>query len=168
MGRVFISVGLDSLPSEMARTDLPSLTEELQTRIQQWEKANFASRSVAPLPPVSLAYSERVLPQARDEMDKSITKTLKESAVMTTTDAELKLTIDIELSPISDGMLRSTISSRLKDKADKVYMETEQRSTLSDPVTPQQWAAIGETIAMKVSEQLNAKARQKLPKALRD
>jgi hypothetical protein len=47
-------------------------------------------------------------------------------------------------------------------------METEQRSTLSDPVTPQQWAAIGETIAMKVSEQLNAKARQKLPKALRD
>ncbi len=168
MGRVFNSVGLDALPSEMARTDLPSLTEELQTRIQQWEKANFASRSVAPLPPVSLAYSERVLPQARDEMDKSITKTLKESAVMTTTDAELKLTIDIELSPISDGMLRSTISSRLKDKADKVYMETEQRSTLSDPVTPQQWAAIGETIAMKVSEQLNAKARQKLPKALRD
>lgn len=168
MGRVFNSVGLDALPKEMSRTDLPSLTEELQNRIQQWEKANFAARRQAPLPPVTLAYSERVQPEAREEMEKSIVKVFKASEVQTTNDADLRLTIDVELSPASDGMLRSKIRSKLKDKADKVFMESEQRSTLSDPVTPQQWAAIGETIAMKVSEQLNAQSKQKLPKALRD
>ncbi len=168
MGRVFNSVGLDALPKEMTRTDLPALTEELQNRIQEWEKTHFAARQLAPLPPVALAYSERVLPEAREEMEKSIAKIFKDSAVQTSSDADLRLTIDIELSPVSEGMLRSKISSRLKDKADKIFMETEQRSTLSDPVTPQQWAAIGETIAMKVSEQLSAQWRQKIPKALKD
>ena len=168
MGRVFNSVGLDALPKEMSRTDLPSLAEELQERIQQWEKTNFATRKLASLPPVMLAYSERVQPEAREEIEKSMIKIFKESEVQTKNDADLRLIIDIELSPASEGMLRSKISSKLKDKTERVFLEAEQQSTLSDPVTPQQWAAIGETIAMKVSEQLNAQWKQKLPRALRD
>ena len=168
MGRVFNSVGMDALPKEMKRTDLPALTEELEARIQDWEKTHFAARKSNPLPPVALNYTERVLPSARREMELSIAKIFKESSVQTSSEADLRLTIDVELSPASAGMLRSKISSRLQDKADKVFMENEQRSTLSDPVTPQQWAAIGETIAMKVYEQLNSQSRQKMPKALRE
>ena len=168
MGRVYNSVGMDILPREMSRTDLPSLTEELQSRIQAWEKANFASRKEIALPNVALAYTDRVLPEGRLQIEKSIAQVFKESAISTSADADLSLMIDIELLPAADGMLRSKISSRLKNKEDKVFVETEQRSTLSDPVTPQQWAAIGEAIAMKVSEQLNTQWRQKMPKALRD
>jgi hypothetical protein len=76
--------------------------------------------------------------------------------------------IDVELTPGAEGMLRSKISSRLKNKEDKLVLETEQRSTLSDPPSPQQWAAIGEAIGMKVSEQLNVQLRQKMPRALKD
>jgi len=168
MGRVYNSVGLDVLPKEMSRTDLPGLTEELQSRIKSWEAANFSTRKELPLPPISLAYSDRIEPEGREEIEKSLALVFKNSAITTSPDADLSLIIDVELSPASEGMLRSRISSRLKNKDDKLVLETEQRSTLSDPPSPQQWAAIGEAIGMKVSEQLNAQSRQKMPKALKD
>ena len=168
MGRVYNSVGLDVLPREMARTDLPGLTQELQTRIKDWEGANFASRKEQPLPPIALAYSDRIEPEGREEIEKSLAQVLKNSEISTSPDAELSLMIDVELTPGAEGMLRSKISSRLKNKEDKLVLETEQRSTLSDPPSPQQWAAIGEAIGMKVSEQLNVQLRQKMPRALKD
>jgi hypothetical protein len=168
MGRVYNSVGLDVLPREMTRTDLPGLTQELQTRIKEWESANFALRKDKPLPPIALAYSDRIEPEGREEIEKSLAQVLKSAEIATSPEAELSLIIDVELTPGSEGMLRSKISSRLKNKEDKLVLETEQRSTLSDPPSPQQWAAIGEAIGMKVSEQLNAQLRQKMPKALKD
>jgi hypothetical protein len=140
----------------------------LQTRIKDWEGANFASRKEQPLPPIALAYSDRIEPEGREEIEKSLAQVLKNSEISTSPDAELSLMIDVELTPGAEGMLRSKISSRLKNKEDKLVLETEQRSTLSDPPSPQQWAAIGEAIGMKVSEQLNVQLRQKMPRALKD
>jgi len=167
MGRIYNSVGLDVLPREMPSNDLISLTNELDTRIQGWEKLNFGVRQPIKLPAVSLAYTERVQSEARDEIQKSIETIFKAASIDLKGDADLVLTTDVEVSGEPGSKVVGRIKGRLLDKDQQLIMEIEQNSTLTYPVTAKQWSALGEAVGIKVSEALSARSRKPLPKAMR-
>jgi hypothetical protein len=167
MGRIYNSVGLDALPREMIRNDLVSLTTELETRIQTWERQNFSERKSIALPAVSLAYANRVEPEVRAEIQKSIAHIFKVAHIDLRSDADLVLTTDIEVSGEMGGKIMGRITGKLRNKDEQVIVEIEQRSTLTYPVNARQWSAMGEAVAMKVSEVLNTRMRKPLPNGMR-
>jgi outer membrane protein TolC len=167
MGRIYNSVGLDVLPREMNRNDLVSLTTELDKRIQTWEQLNFSERKLLPLPAVSLAYANRVEPEVRAEIQKSIAHIFKVAHIDIRSDADLILTTDVEISGEPGGKVIGHITGKLIDKDEQVIAKIDQNSTLTYPVTAKQWSALGEAVGMKISEVLSAKNRKPLPKAMR-
>ena len=167
MGRIYNSVGLDALPREIASNDLSSLTTELETQIQSWEKLNFGVRKPIKAPSVTLAYTDRVIPEARTEIQKSIENIFKAASIDLKSDAELVLTTDIEVTGEPGTKVVGKITGRLLNKDEQLVVEIQQNSTLTYPITAQQWSALGEAVGMKVSEALNGVNRKPLPKAMR-
>jgi hypothetical protein len=90
MGRIYNSVGLDALPRQMVRNDLVSLTVELDKRIQAWEKINFRARVPLEIPAVSLAFTNRLAPEVRAEIQKSITHILKMANINVRSDSDYR------------------------------------------------------------------------------
>jgi outer membrane protein TolC len=167
VGRIYHSVGLDVLPREMMRNDLAALTTELETRIQTWEQQNFSDRKPLALPAVSLAYANRVAPEVRAQIQKSIADIFKVANIDLRSDADLVLTTDVELSGEMGSKIMGRITGKLRNKDEQVIVEIEQHSTLTYPVNAKQWSAMGEAVAMKVSEALNTRIRKPLPEAMR-
>lgn len=168
MGRIYNSVGLDVLPREMKRNDLQALTTELDQRVKAWEDANFGERKPLALPKVAIAYTPRVNADAKKAITQTIGSIFKGASIEVANDADLVLTTDIEVTGEPGKKIVGRIQGRLLNKDEQVVFETEQQSTLTDPITPKQWSALGEAIGMKVSEALQAQARKPLPKALQD
>ena len=167
MGRIYNSVGLDVLPREMIRNDLVSLTTELDTRIQTWERLNFSARKPLGLPAVSLAFANRVEPEVRAEIRRTVAQIFKLANIDLRPDAELVLTTDVEVTGEPGSKIMGRITGQLRNQDAQVIAEIEQNSTLTYPVTAKQWSAMGEAVGMKVSEVLSTRSRKPLPKAMR-
>ena len=167
MGRIYNSVGLDVLPRTMIRNDLVSLTTELDTRIQTWERLNFSARKPLELPAVSLAYANRVEPEVRAEIQRSIAHIFKLANIDLRSDAELVLTTDVEVTGEPGSKILGRITAQLRTKDEQVITEIEQNSTLTYPVTAKQWSALGEAVGIRVSEVLSTRSRKPLPKVMR-
>ncbi len=125
MGRIYNSVGLDVLPRQMARNDLVSLTTELNTRIQAWEKINFSARKPLEIPAVSLAFTNRVAPEVRAEIQKSIAHIFKVANIDLRSDAGLVLTTDVEMLGESGSKIIGRITGKLRNKDEQVIVEIE-------------------------------------------
>ena len=167
MGRIYNSVGLDVLPREMIRNDLVSLTTELDTRIQTWERLNFSARKPLGLPAVSLAFANRVEPEVRAEIRRTVAQIFKLANIDLQPDAELVLITDVEVTGEPGSKIMGRITGQLRNQDAQVIAEIEQNSTLTYPVTAKQWSALGEAVGMKVSEVLSTRSRKPLPKAMR-
>ena len=168
MGRIYNSVGLDVLPREMKRNDLQTLTSELDQRLKNWEETHFVPKKSVAMPNVSLAYTARVHPDAKNAIAQSIGNILQGAAIKVVNDAELILTTDIEVVGKPGEKLVGRIQGRLQKRDGQLLLEAEQKSTLTEPVTANQWAALGEGIGIKVSELLKAQTVRPLPKALQN
>ena len=73
----------------------------------------------------------------------------------------------MELSGEMGSKIMGRITGKLRNKDEQVIVEIEQHSTLTYPVNARQWSAMGEAVAMKVSEALNTRIRKPLPEAMR-
>lgn len=166
MGRIYNSVGLDVLPREMLSNDLKSLTAELDQRLRNWEEVNFLQKKPVLMPYVSLDFTSKVPAETRIAISQSIKNILQGTAFVITDDADFVLITDIETEGIPGGKIVGRISGRLQHRDGKVVLEAVQKSTLTEPVTSNQWAALGEGIGIKVSELLKIQALKPLPKAL--
>jgi hypothetical protein len=165
MGRIYNSVGLDVLPQEMKRNDLQTLTSELEQRMKAWESTHFGQKNIVVMPNISLAFSNRITADTRVAINHSIGNILQGASIRVINDADLVLTTDIEVQEKSGGKIVGLIFGRLHKQDGQIIFETEQRSTLIDPITPSQWAALGEGIGLKVSEMLKLQTLKPLPKA---
>lgn len=165
MGRIYNSVGLDVLPREMKRNDLQSLTSELDQRLRNWEETHFAQKKPVSIPHISLAFTNRVSPDSKNAISQAIKNILQGAAVISINDADFILTTDIEIEGNSGKKIVGRILGRLQKKDGQIILEAEQKSTLIEPVSANQWAALGEGIGLKVSELLKMQALKPLPKA---
>lgn len=165
MGRIYNSVGLDVLPREMKRNDLQSLTSELEQTLKTWEDTHFAQKKPVVMPNLSLAYTNRVNTDTKAAISQSIGNILQGASIKVINDADLVLTTDVEIQGKPGEKIVGRILGRLQKRDGQVIFEAEQKSTLTDPVTPSQWAALGEGIGLKVSELLKLQTLRPLPKA---
>ncbi|MGH8620301.1 MAG: TolC family protein [Burkholderiales bacterium] len=159
IGRVYTSVGLDSLPEELASHDLPTLARELSTRMAAFEQANFV-----PLEPLDFVRVRmqpvRGVPGTDDEgtriFDTSLQRIVRLSRIpVTATEASpFTVTTALKLEEPKEGARLAFLTVAVVDAAGKTLASTEQRSTLVDPLTPEQWRALGESAGYRIVEPL--------------
>ena len=166
MGRIYNSIGLDVLPSEMKVNDLQSLTSELEQRLKNWEENHFVQKKTVVMPNLSLAYTNRVSTDTKNAISKSIGNILHGASINVINDADLVLTTDIEIEGKPGEKIVGRILGSLQKRDGQIIFKAEQKSTLIDPVTPSQWAALGEGIGLKISELLKLQTLRPLPRAL--
>ena len=153
LGRVYNSVGLDALPSEVNSHETTALAEQLQARLVAWEDENFAPRP-GPLDlPVAIGEIEGVPAGTVKEFRASIARILELSKVSMAEgdEAKLKVNTSIVLEPTRDGGRPARVRVALLDVATgEAKFTSEFKTTLSEPVDAQQWRTLGEGAAYRI------------------
>lgn len=152
MARVHNSVGLDFLPAQTDGMSLTAMTERLTTEITKWEASNFR-RSAAPISPsLTVRFADRVDLIARTEIRSTVAETLKVSHIELVEAGDYKLDIDIDIQSGPNSRLLARILAKIVNKNDVIIYEFEQRSALAAPISPRQWAALGQGVAINTAE----------------
>ena len=153
LGRIYNSVGLDALPSEVGSHATSSLAEQMQARLVGWEEENFAPRAGLLDLPVMIGEVEGVPAETVAEFRASIAKIFDLSKLQMGEGAEAKLTIKsaVLLDPPRDGGRPVRVRVALVDnQSGETRFSSEFRTTLSEPVDAEQWRTLGEGVAYRV------------------
>jgi len=159
MGRVYTSVGLDSLPEELASHDLPELARELSTRMAAFEQANFVAQEPLDFVRVRMQPVQGIQDAGDDGariFESGMQRIVRLSRIpVTTTEASpFTVTSALKLEEPKEGARQALLTVAVTDPAGKTLASAEQRSTLVDPLTPEQWRALGESAGYRIVEPL--------------
>jgi len=153
LGRIYNSVGLDALPSEVNSHATSSLAEQMQARLVGWEEENLAPRP-GPLDlPVMIGEIEGVPAESVKDFRASIARIFDLSKVQVAEGDEAKLTIKsaVLLDPPRDGGRPARVRVALVDsQSGESKFSSEFKTTLSEPVDEEQWRTLGEGVAYRV------------------
>jgi outer membrane protein len=153
LGRIYNSVGLDALPSEVDSHETNSLADQMQARLVGWEDENFSPRP-GPLDlPVAIGEIEGVPAGTVKEFRAAIARILDLTKVRMAEgdDARLKINSSVSLEPPRDGGRPARVRVALLDtQTGEVRFSSEFKTTLSEPVDEQQWRTLGEGAAYRV------------------
>ena len=153
MGRLYNSVGLDSLPREVNNRDTAVLARLLKSKIEQWEKDNFTERLLTELAPI--AFDKIELPtDAIEPFESAMNRVLRLSKIAVVKTADFKLSVGLKLESPQSGGQPAVLVMKLTDLSGKVVASGEQKSMLISPGARTQWDALGESAAYRMVEPL--------------
>lgn len=153
VGRLYNSIGIDSLPLDVESHASDALATALAKTIQGWEGASFT-----PKPPVT-NISVQIIPvqglskSDADAFTVSMHRILRLSKVATVGNdqpAPYRIESSIALQPPGVSGQPAIMKLKLVDSAGAVLFEGEQNSMLMTPVGPEQWRALGEGAGYRV------------------
>jgi hypothetical protein len=153
LGRIYNSVGLDALPSEVDSHETNSLADQMQARLVGWEDENFSPRPGPIDLPVAIGEIEGVPADTVKEFRAAIARILDLTKVRMAEgdDARLRINSSVSLEPPRDGGRPARVRVALLDaQTGDVRFSSEFKTTLSEPVDEQQWRTLGEGAAYRV------------------
>jgi len=153
LGRIYNSVGLDALPSEVDSHETGALAAQMQARLNAWEDENFSPRP-APLDlPVMIGEIEGVPVAELKEFRGAIVRILELSKIRVAEaqDAKLRINSAVLLDPPRDGGRPAHVRVALLDaETGESKFSSEFKTTLSEPVDQPQWRTLGEGAAYRI------------------
>lgn len=152
MARVHNSVGLDFLPAQTDSMSLATMTDRLNSEVTKWEANNFRRPAAPTAPTLTVHFAERIDLIARKEILNTVAERLKTSRIELVETGDYKLNIDIDMQTGLNSRLLARILAKLTDKNGTIIQEFEQRSALAAPISPRQWAALGQGVAIHTVE----------------
>ncbi len=153
LGRIYNSIGLDALPSEVDSHETSALADQMQTRLVAWEDENFAPKAIPPELALVIGEIEGVPRSALKEFRESIVRILDLSKIRIAEAADAKLAFNsaVFLDPPRDGGRPARIKVALLDPVSgAVAFSSEFKTTLSEPVDDAQWRTLGEGAAYRI------------------
>lgn len=169
IGRLYNSIGLDSLPRESESHATSALAQELQKKIGEWQAQTFAPKQVPDMGALSLVPVTGIPREATEPFQAALQRVLRLSRISVESEgsARFRLVTAIVLDPPQDSGRPAIMSIRMYETNNpKPVFETEQRSMLSEPISLEQWLALAEGAGYAVSEPMRrlsskqAKAKQ--------
>ena len=153
LGRIYNSVGLDALPSEVDSHETSALAEQMRARLTAWEDENFVARP-GPLDlGVVIGEIEGVPPAQLKEFRAAIVRILELSKIRVVEADEAKLRINsaVILEAPRDGGRPARVRVALLDaESGEAKFSSEFKTTLSEPVDQPQWRTLGEGAAYRI------------------
>jgi hypothetical protein len=157
LGKIYNSVGLDALPSQVDSHETSALAEQMQSRLLVWEGEHFAPKP-GPLDlPVMIGQIEGVPPAQLKEFRAAIVRIFDLSKIKVVEEGLGKLTINsaVILEPPRDGGRPVRVRVALIDaETGASKFSSEFKTTLSEPVDEPQWRTLGEGAAYRVVGQV--------------
>ena len=153
IGRLYNSIGIDSLPLEAESHAPDALAAALAKTIQGWEDASFAPKPIGAQTPVAVIPVAGLAKNDAEAFTSSLHRILRLSKVATVgrgQPAPYRVESVIVLQPPGISGQPVTMKLKLLDDAGAVLFEGEQKSTLMTPVGPEQWRALGEGAGYRV------------------
>ncbi len=155
MGRVYHSVGLDSLPAATASLETASIGKELAASISAFEKENFLTAVVPERRAVAIAGPQGVPAEGMDAFRSAVQRALTLARIPVSNDkAAARVETSLEMGAREDNAQSVKMKVRVVDAAGKVLSESEQKSVLLEPIDNLQWAALGEGAGYRVTAPL--------------
>lgn len=155
IGRLYNSIGLDSLPKGAESEAPQALSMALEKTIQDWEATTFAPKPgtvqipVAVLPVAGLSQGDA------DAFTGALQRVLTLAKVATVERgqaATYRIESSVAMQAPGISGQPSRVMFRLLDSTGAVLFEGEQMSMLITPVTAEQWRALGEGAGYRVIE----------------
>ncbi|HJV85366.1 MAG TPA: TolC family protein [Noviherbaspirillum sp.] len=167
MGRLYNSIGLDSLPAQLPDHDAATLASALNEQIGKWEQATFSEKPLPKFGTFALEPVSGVPASGAKPFEAAMLRILRLSKVALATDGkpQLRLQAIVELAPQQASGRPSKVKLRLIDSSGHVVAEAEQSTMLLEPVSNDQWQALGEGAAYRMIEPMRKALRQ--PAAVR-
>lgn len=153
IGRLYNSIGIDSLPLEAESHAPDALAAALAKTIQGWEDASFAPKPPRAQTPVAVIPVAGLAKEDADAFTGSLHRILRLSKIATVgrgQPAPYRVESAIVLQPPGVSGQPATMKLKLLDTAGAVLFEGEQKSMLMTPVGPEQWRALGEGAGYRV------------------
>jgi outer membrane protein len=153
LGRIYNSVGLDALPSEVDSHETSALADQMQARLTAWEDENFIAKRQPIDLPLVIGEIDGVPATALKEFRAAILRILDLSkiTVAETADAKLALNSAVALEAPRDGGRPARVRVALLDAiSGETKFSSEFKTTLSEPVDDQQWQTLGEGAAYRI------------------
>lgn len=163
VGRLYNSIGLDSVPQESASGDAGDLGRALGSTIAQWEKTNFTERGTLALRPVSIGALAGVPAERMAAFREGMVRILRIARVPVEADAEHRIEATVVLESAQNAARPARVTVRIRDRSGALLNESEQRTTLVDPVGDEQWRTLGEGAAFRLSDPLRRMLRAARP-----
>lgn len=153
LGKIYNSVGLDALPSEVDSHETGALAEQMQARLTGWEDENFSPKPASLDLPVMIGEIEGVPAAELKEYRAAIVRILELSKIRVAEadDAKLKINSAVLLDPPRDGGRPAHVRVALLDaESGESKFSSEFKTTLSEPVDQPQWRTLGEGAAYRI------------------
>jgi outer membrane protein TolC len=156
IGRLYNSVGLDTLPRELQDRSPAVLARALHEHITAWERANFTDTPLPQLASLQLAPPQGFPHQALEPFEYAMQRILRLSKIhVSSAESDYRLHVRVQLSPPQPGgqlaALTLTLTNRLG--GDPIALG-EQKSMLVAPIDDAQWQALGESAGYRAVEPL--------------
>ncbi len=155
IGRLYNSIGLDSLPRGAESESPQALTAALAKTVQDWEGVTFAPKPGALQIPVAVLPVGGLSSADGDAFTASLQRVLTLAKVATAARdqvASYRIESSVALQAPGISGQPSSMKFRLLDAGGAVLFEGEQKSMLMTPVTAEQWRALGEGAGYRVIE----------------
>ncbi len=153
VGRIYNSIGMDSLPKEVPDHTVSSLAKQLEGNIEGWRKENFSARAPMPDFPVTIGAMEGIPEEFAKDFRQSISMIFDLSKVKISEGSEprLQVNVTVEVDPPKGGGRQARIQIVLLDASNQsTQYQSEFKTTLSEPVDVEQWKTLGEGAAYRV------------------
>jgi len=155
VGRLYNSIGLDSLPLEGEGQVPEALAAALAKTILGWEEAGFAPKPAVTHSSLAVMQVEGLAKEDADAFTSSLQRILTLSKVATVgADQPAPYRVESAVALQAPGISGQAATMKLKlvDAAGAVLFEGEQISMLMTPVGPEQWRALGEGAGYRVTD----------------
>ena len=153
VGRLYNSIGMDSLPLNVETHAPEALAAALATRIRGWEDASFTPKPAAVQIPVAVMRVEGLAQEDATAFTSSLQRILRLSKLATfdgDQTALYRIESRVTLLPPGVSGQPATMKLKLVDRTGAVLFEGQQQSMLMTPVTAEQWHALGEGAGYRV------------------
>ena len=156
VARLYNSVGYDVVPKEAEERELAELTNLVQARSGDFNRASFGPRTEVDKPVVAVGEISGVPPRVARLVGEGASQVLAGGSMKSTQEgADLWLDLRVEPERAKDGQrtVRVRIGARRAGGLSGPAVR-EFRTVLSEPIDNQQWRAVGEAAAYRVAADL--------------
>jgi len=155
IGRLYNSIGLDTLPRDAESEAPQALSMALTKTIQDWEAATFSPKPSAVQTPVAVLPVAGLAKADADAFTSAMQRVLTLAKVATVEQGQagsyrIESSVSLQTPEISGQP--SSMTFKLLDGTGTVLYKGEQKSMLITPVTAEQWRALGEGAGYRVIE----------------
>jgi outer membrane protein TolC len=157
IARLFNSVGYDAVPLEDEGKAVAELSDQVELRFNELERASFSPRAAAVRPTAAVAEIAGAPPRTAALLREGVER-VRRSAGMAPDGrpADVQLQLHLYLDKPTDGRRVARVAIVARPGPGGATLLREFRTSLSDPVDDEQWRVLGEGAVYRVLGEISA------------